>query len=149
MSSPRPVSALGSVGSHLQGPPGAPGSRAPWPVGRSPSAAGGSLRVSLGEGAVSGVGVGASSARKSCRPQPPREATRAGPRPQEGAGEQARPYVGRAPGPEPRCGEAAAGLAARPTPPLTLHPPGATSRAPTLLPLCASVYLPRGLWGKG
>ena len=68
MSSPRPESALGSVGSHLQGPPGAPGSRAPWPAGRSPSSAGGSLRVSLGEGAVSGVGVGASSAPEELPP---------------------------------------------------------------------------------
>lgn len=62
MSSPRPERALGSVGSHLQGPPGARRLRAPWPAGRSPSEAGGSLRVSLGEGAVSGVGVGVSSA---------------------------------------------------------------------------------------
>lgn len=88
---PWPEIALGSVGSHLQGPPGARGLRAPWLRAGLPEA-GGSLPGFLGEGAVSGVGV--SSAPEKRPPAASSRGDQAGPRPQGGVGDQACPYGG-------------------------------------------------------
>lgn len=147
---PGPRSHWGGVGSHLQEASGRSGVTRPVACGPGlPLRLAALSRVSLGEGAVSGVGVGVSSA-------PGLAAARSliARRPGPGRGRKGR----RRPGPPVR------GLSSRPGAQVwrshrrTRRPPYPTPNTapaqchfpcPTLLPLCASVYLLARPLGQG